>query len=179
MPLDLYTCTVSSVDIADQMPLNLLRCLSDVNCLCYIHCYFSEAEEMYLRATGAIAARFRGPQVTCMVEAPNEPLTEAPHPVILRGGKLDSDHINAGLSSETAEEDDVRTVSRSDLCSKNKDTSSFTSMEEIRSKLASYLIDQSSPKSAAPIAEYFRALKEAKLLVEDYNLQVTHSLLCR
>ncbi|KAH7858264.1 hypothetical protein Vadar_021831 [Vaccinium darrowii] len=127
-----------------------------------------EAEDMYLRATDAIAARFRDPQVTYMVEASNEPSTEAPRPVILHGGKLDSDLGNA-------EEADARTVSCSYFCSKSKDTLSFTSVEENADKIqVSVLVNRSvkSPKSAAPIAEYFPALKEAKLLVVDYKLQV-------
>ncbi|KAH7854102.1 hypothetical protein Vadar_010136 [Vaccinium darrowii] len=82
---------------------------------------------------------------------------------------------NAGLSSETAEEADARTVSCSYFCSKNKDTSSFTSVEENADKIqVSVLLRGSvkSPKFAASIAEYFPGLKEAKLLVEDCKFSV-------
>ncbi|KAL6973113.1 hypothetical protein U1Q18_027291 [Sarracenia purpurea var. burkii] len=116
----------------------------------------NEAEDMYLRATDAIAARFRDPQVMYMMETFNEPSTEVPCPVIVRGLELDfhEDLRNASLSSETSEEDDAK-----------------TDADKIQ---VSVLLNKSerSPKSAAPIAEYLPALKEAKLLVVDHKLDV-------
>ena len=88
---------------------------------------------MYLRAMDAIAARFRDPQVIYMIETFNEPSTELPHPVILRGVELDchSDLRNARLSSENAQEADAKSLACLHFCSKSEDISSFTSIEEV------------------------------------------------
>jgi len=84
-----------------------------------------------LRATEAVAAKFRDPQVTYLAEAVNEPSTEAPRPVILRGVELDfhADLSNA-ISWESARESDAKSLLPCSLfCSKSKDSSSLTSVE--------------------------------------------------
>ncbi|XP_057472814.1 probable Ufm1-specific protease [Actinidia eriantha] len=156
----------------------LLRC--EVQIKMPVYCPVDspkDAEDMYLRAIDAIAARFRDPQVIYMIETFNEPSTEVPRPVILHGVELDchADLRNARLSSENAQEADAKSLACSHFCSKSEDFSSFTSIEENADKIqVSVLINRSgnSAKSAAPITEYFPALKETKLLVIDYKLEV-------
>ncbi|KAI8017124.1 putative Ufm1-specific protease [Camellia lanceoleosa] len=128
-----------------------------------------EAEDMYLCATDVIAARLKDPHVTYMVETLHESSTEVPHPVIVRGVELD---FHTDLRNAEA---DAKSLACLYFCSKSKDIQSFTSIEENADKIqVSVLLNRSenSPKSAAPIAEYFPALKEAKLLVVDYKLEV-------
>ncbi|PSR95916.1 Ufm1-specific protease [Actinidia chinensis var. chinensis] len=156
----------------------LLRCEVPIKVpvYCPVDCP-KDAEDMYLRAMDAIAARFRDPQVIYMIETFNEPSTEVPRPVILRGVELDchADLRNARLSSENAQEAAAKSLACLHFCSKSEDISSFTSIEENADKIqVSVLINRSgnSAKSAAPIAAYFPALKETKLLVIDYKLEV-------
>ncbi|XP_059657236.1 probable Ufm1-specific protease [Cornus florida] len=136
-----------------------------------------DAENFCLQATDAIAAKLRDPQVTYIVETLNESLTEVPRPVILRGVELDfqTNLSNAWQLIKTAQESDAKSLPCSYFCSKSNDNSSFTSMEESADKIqVTILLNRSGnpSKSAAPIAKFFPALEDAKLLVVDYKLEV-------
>ncbi|KAA8540731.1 hypothetical protein F0562_024350 [Nyssa sinensis] len=136
-----------------------------------------DAENMYLRATDAVAAKFRDPQVSYMVETLNEPSTEVLPPVILRSAELDfqTDLSNARLKVETTQESDAKVLPCRYFCSKSKDILPFTSMEENADKIqVTVLLNRSenSSKAAAPMAEYFPALDETKILVVDYKLEL-------
>ncbi|KAK3014836.1 hypothetical protein RJ639_008763 [Escallonia herrerae] len=92
-----------------------------------------EAEDIFTRATEAVAAKFRDPKVTYIMETLNEPQTEAPEPLVIRGGDLDfqAELSSASLSSETDQVPDVKSTTCSYFCSTRKDTTSFTSVEEL------------------------------------------------
>ncbi|XAR67950.1 hypothetical protein NMG60_11002905 [Bertholletia excelsa] len=136
-----------------------------------------EAEEIYLRATNELAAKFKDPQVTYLVESLNEPSNERPSPVIVRGAELDlnADHRDASLSSEISQDTEAKLAACLHFCSRSEEISTYTSAEENADKIqVSLLLNraENSPKCVAPVAEYFPASKEAKLLVVDYNLEV-------
>ncbi|KAM7471478.1 hypothetical protein LguiA_009661 [Lonicera macranthoides] len=135
-----------------------------------------DMEDIYTSATEAVASKFRDQKVTYVVETLNltEPSLQA---AIVRGAELDlqADLSSVRLSEESAQEFDAKSISCSQFCSRNRDITMFTSMEENADKIqVSVLLSRSenSLKPVAPIAEYFPAMEEAKLVVVDYKLEV-------
>lgn len=153
---------------------------------CLLHCvlpiklpfYFpvnspSDAGEMYLRATDVIIAKLKDSDVTYMVETLNETSVEAPGPVILHGAKLDfhADLFDVNQFGDSSQGSGAKSFPCSYFCSKNKAVFSVEHADIIQ---VSLLLNKSrtSSKSAAPIAEYFPASEQTKLLVVDYKLEV-------
>lgn len=89
-------------------------------------------EDIYTSATEAVASKFRDRKVTYVIETLNltEPLPQA---AIVHGAELDlqADLSSVRLSEETAQEFDAKSISCSQFCSRNRDITTFTSMEEV------------------------------------------------
>ncbi|KAK6153246.1 hypothetical protein DH2020_012885 [Rehmannia glutinosa] len=136
-----------------------------------------DVEDAYARAIEDVERKLRDPQVAYIIEAQNKPSPGGPQPVILHGTDLELPSVlpkNAFLL-ETAQESLVKTLTCSCFFSETKDISSFTSVEEDGDKILVSIMfnrSRSNSKPAAPIAEYYPALAEAKLLVVSHKLEV-------
>ncbi|RVW75161.1 putative Ufm1-specific protease [Vitis vinifera] len=105
-----------------------------------------DAGEMYLRATDVIIAKLKDSDVTYMISL-------------------------MSINLVTAVKDLVQSLFRAHILFKNKAVFSVEHADIIQ---VSLLLNKSrtSSKSAAPIAEYFPASEQTKLLVVDYKLEV-------
>lgn len=77
---------------------------------------------MYLRATEAVAAKLKDPQVVYVVEALSKASTEVPRPVILRGVELDfhASLSNIKLFGKDAHDSDPKFLSCAHFCLRSK-----------------------------------------------------------
>ncbi|KAI3464177.1 hypothetical protein Pfo_020840 [Paulownia fortunei] len=136
-----------------------------------------DVEGAYAQAIEDVERKLRDPQVAYIIEAENKPSSGGPQPVILHGTELDlpAELPKNAFLIETAQESRVKSLACSYFFSKTKDITSFTSVEEDADKiLVSIMFNRSRSnfKPAAPIAEYYPALGEAKLLVVNHKLEV-------
>ncbi|KAJ4712484.1 Peptidase C78, ubiquitin fold modifier-specific peptidase 1/ 2 [Melia azedarach] len=135
----------------------------------------SDAENIYVHATEAVAAKLKDPQIVYVVETLSQASAEVPQPVVLRGKDLDfdTDLSNVKLLVE-ADQEDLNGLSCAHFCLKSKSAPPFFSAENADKIQVSVLLNssQKSPKSAAPIAEYYPALEDARLLVVEFKLEV-------
>ncbi|GAV62557.1 Peptidase_C78 domain-containing protein [Cephalotus follicularis] len=136
----------------------------------------SDAEKIYLHSIDLIVAKFRDPQVAYLVETLRPTSGEVPLPIILRGVELDlhEDLPSIKPSREAAETSDAKDFSCAYFFRESKSTHSMFSAENADTIKVSILLNRSQkcPKSAAPVAEYFPALEEARLLALDFKLEV-------
>ncbi|KAK2987706.1 hypothetical protein RJ640_030293, partial [Escallonia rubra] len=139
----------------------LLRCELPIKLPLYYSVNSPKAEDMFTRATEAVAARFRDPKVTYIMETLNERQTEAPEPLVIRGGDLDfqAELSSVSFSSETDQVPDVKSTTCSYFCSTRKDTTSFTSVEEVTHRKSNRHV-------------FLAAMEETKLLVVNFKLEV-------
>ncbi|CAN6713734.1 unnamed protein product [Malus baccata var. baccata] len=125
-----------------------------------------DSEKMFRHATEAVIAKFKDPKAAYLVEALSKTSAEVPQPVILRGVDLDfdTDLSNVKLAGESTQDSEAGLLSCSHFCLESK-------KDRIQ---VSILLNSSdkSEKSTAPVAEYFPALEEAKVLVVDFKLEV-------
>lgn len=93
----------------------------------------SDIEDIYTRATEAVASKFRDPKATYIVETLNM-IEPPPQAAIIRGAQLDfqSDLSSLRISEETTGAFDTRSLSCSHFCVRNNDSSMFTSIEEVK-----------------------------------------------
>ncbi|OAY47884.1 probable Ufm1-specific protease isoform X1 [Manihot esculenta] len=136
-----------------------------------------DAERMFLRATEAAVAQLKDSQVVFMLERLNEGSSDVPEPIIIRGRELnfrvDLSDIKP-VGEEASQDSDPKTLTCKNFCLKSKSSQTVISVENADIIQVSVLFNRSekSPKSMAPVAEYFPALEEARLLVVDFELDV-------
>ncbi|KAL4634249.1 hypothetical protein ACB092_04G186400 [Castanea dentata] len=127
-----------------------------------------DAEKIYWRATEAVAAKLKDPQVVYMVETIRKTSAEGPKPLILRGAELDfqTDVSNIKLLGKDAQGSDPKCIPCAHFCLKSKPDLQKFSAENADTIQVSVLLNNSekSLKSIAPVAEYVPALEEARLL---------------
>ncbi|KAL7601803.1 hypothetical protein Lser_V15G21368 [Lactuca serriola] len=143
---------------------------------CILHCelpiklpvYYSvkdpkDAENMLKRATEAVAAKFRDPKTTYVLETVDESMTEALQPVIIQNRDYDLE--------DTSQKSNTKSLLCSHLCSEDRKHKS-PSVENADKIQVSLFLATSGPsvKPPAPSAEYIPG--EAKLLVVEYKLKV-------
>ncbi|KAM2939079.1 hypothetical protein FF1_038785 [Malus domestica] len=135
-----------------------------------------DSEKMFRHATEAVIAKFKDPKAAYLVEALSKTSAEVPQPVILRGVDLDfdTDLSNVKLAGESAQDSEAGLLSCSHFCLESKKSARVYSVEHADRIQVSILLNSSdkSEKSTAPVAEYFPALEEAKVLVVDFKLEV-------
>ncbi|XP_059442922.1 probable Ufm1-specific protease isoform X2 [Corylus avellana] len=136
----------------------------------------SDAEKMYLRATEAVVAKFKDPQVVYMAETLSKASAEVPQPVIIRGAELDfhTSLSNIKLLGKDAQDSDSKFLPCARLCLKSKFDSPVFPVENADTIQVSVLLNSSekSLNSTAPVAEYIPALEETRLLVVNFKLEV-------
>ncbi|KAJ0106533.1 hypothetical protein Patl1_18203 [Pistacia atlantica] len=136
----------------------------------------SDAQKIYLHAIEAVIDKFKDPQIVYLVEALGQASAELPQPVILRGKDLDfgTNLSNMKLVGEGAEDLDRKDLSCAHFCLKSKSGPTIFSAESADIIQVSVLHNRSekSPISTAPIAEFYPASEDARLLVVDFKLEV-------
>ncbi|KAK4427021.1 putative Ufm1-specific protease [Sesamum alatum] len=113
-----------------------------------------DVEDAYAGAIEGVDHKLRDPQVAYIIEAQSKPSPSGPQPVIIHGTELEPP---------------------AELPRNVVNISSFTSVEEDADKiLVSVMFNRSRSnlKPAAPTAEYYPAMGEAKLLVVNHKLEV-------
>ncbi|KAF8100085.1 hypothetical protein N665_0231s0024 [Sinapis alba] len=157
---------------------------------CLLHCelpiklpsYFpasspSESKKMFSEAIDAVITQFKEPCVVYIAEALKKASGDVPKPVVLRGKDFgfgaDASNINR-LPGAEDQVSDIKMLSCSHLCPNSKTTSVVNSAENADKIQISVMLNRSekSPTSGAPVAEYFPAMEEARLIVVDLNLDV-------
>ncbi|XP_031283525.1 probable Ufm1-specific protease [Pistacia vera] len=136
----------------------------------------SDAQKIYLHAIEAVIDKFKDPQIVYLVEALGQASSELPQPVILRGKDLDfgTNLSKMKLVGEAAEDLDRKDLSCAHFCLKSKSAPTIFSAESADIIQVSVLHNRSekSPISTAPIAEFYPASEDARLLVVDFKLEV-------
>ncbi|KAH6819954.1 Peptidase C78 [Perilla frutescens var. hirtella] len=174
---------VSSVVYEDQPEKEvwekgcIVRCELSLKLPLYYATDNSKAVEgAYTQAITAVERNLRDPQVAYILEAQNN--SGGPEPVILHGLELDppaEELPENAVILETAEESLARSLACSYFFSETRDIASFNSVEQNADKiLVSVMFNRSKSdvQPAAPVAEYFPALGEAKLLVVNHKVEV-------
>ncbi|PON72365.1 Peptidase C78, ubiquitin fold modifier-specific peptidase [Parasponia andersonii] len=152
----------------------LLRCQLPIKVPVYYPLHNpSDAEKIFQRATEGVIAKLKDPKMAYIVETTAQTSAEIPHPVILRGGQLDFS-TNISHFKEGAQDSDSNLVSCAHFCLNNKSGLPVYSAKSADKIQVSILINNSekSPKSAAPVIEYFPAVEETRLLVVEFKLEV-------
>ncbi|KAL7153576.1 hypothetical protein ABFS83_04G178600 [Erythranthe nasuta] len=137
----------------------------------------TDVESAYVRAIEDVERKLRDPQVAFIIESQNKSSSGGPHPVILHGTQLifPEELPENAFIIESDEESLAKSLPCSYFFSETKDTTSVTSFEEDADKIQVSIMfnrSRSSSEPAAPIAEYYPALGEAKLLVVNHKLEV-------
>lgn len=98
---------------------------------CVLIFFVSDAEKIYWRATEAVAAKLKDPQVVYMVETIRKTSAEGPKPLILRGAELDfqTDVSNIKLLGKDAQGSDPKCIPCAHFCLKSKPDSQKFSAE--------------------------------------------------
>ncbi|KAG2329638.1 hypothetical protein Bca52824_000818 [Brassica carinata] len=157
---------------------------------CLLHCelpiklpfYFpasslSESKKMFSEAIDAVITQFKEPCVVYIAETLRKASGDVPKPVVLRGKDFcfgaDASNINRLPGSED-HVSDFKMLSCSHLCPNGKTTSVVNSAENADKIQISVMLNRSekSPTVGAPVAEYFPAMEEARLIVVDLNIDV-------
>lgn len=138
-------------------------------------------EGAYAQAITAVERKLRDPKIAYIIEAQNKLSSGGPEPVILHGLELNPpeeelpENAENAVILETDEEFLARSLTCSYFFSESRDNASSNSVEENADKiLVSIMFNRSKidVQPAAPIAEYFPALGEAKLLVVHHKLEL-------
>ncbi|KAF3436708.1 hypothetical protein FNV43_RR19455 [Rhamnella rubrinervis] len=135
----------------------------------------SDAERIFQHATEAVVAKLKDPKAAYMVETLKQTSAEIPQPVIVRGSELDfGPDLSNMLLKEGVQDSDAKLVSCAHFCLNNKTGSPVYSAENADRIQVTVLHSSSekSPKSFAPVAEFFPALEETRLLIVDFKLEV-------
>ncbi|ESQ45722.1 hypothetical protein EUTSA_v10010185mg [Eutrema salsugineum] len=156
---------------------------------CLLHCelpiklpfYFpasspSDSKEMFSDAIDSVITQFKEPNVVYIAETLKKASGDVPKPVVLRGKDFgfgaDASNINRLPAAEQGS--DVKMLLCSHLCMNSKTAAVVNSAENADKIHVSVLLNRSekSPASGAPVAEYFPAMEEARLIVVDLSLDV-------
>uniref|UniRef100_A0A1J3HZW4 Probable Ufm1-specific protease n=1 Tax=Noccaea caerulescens TaxID=107243 RepID=A0A1J3HZW4_NOCCA len=156
---------------------------------CLLHCelpiklpfYFpssspSYSKEMFSNAIDGVITQFKEPNAVYIAETLKKASGDVPKPVVLRGKDFgfgaDASNINRLPAADQVS--DVKMLSCSHLCLNSKTAAVVNSAENADKIQVSVLLNRSekSPTSGAPVAEYFPAMEEARLIVVDLNLDV-------
>ncbi|KAH7528303.1 hypothetical protein FEM48_Zijuj05G0058400 [Ziziphus jujuba var. spinosa] len=135
----------------------------------------SDVERVFQRAIEAVAAKFKDQKAAYMVESLRQDSAEIPQAVILRGLELDfSTDLSSVMLKEGAQDSDAKLVSCANFCLNGKTGSPVYSAENADRIQVTVLHNSSekSSKSSAPVAEFFPALEETRLLVVEFKLEV-------
>lgn len=157
---------------------------------CLLHCelpiklpfYFpasspSEAKKMFSEAVDGVITQFKEPCVVYIAETLKKASGDVPKPVVLRGKDFgfgaDASNINRLPGSED-KVSDIKMLSCSHLCLNSKNAAVVNSAENADKIQISVMLNRSekSLSIGAPVAEYFPAMEEARLIVVDLNLDV-------
>ncbi|CDY49718.1 BnaA03g47440D [Brassica napus] len=155
---------------------------------CLLHCelpiklpfYFpasspSESKKMFSEAVDAVITQFKEPNVVYIAETLKKASGDVPKPVVLRGKDFGFGADASNINRLPAAEDQVSDIiSCSHLCLNSKPAALVNSAENADKIQISLMLNRSekSPTSGAPVAEYFPAMEEARLIVVDLNLDV-------
>ncbi|KAJ7945771.1 Peptidase C78, ubiquitin fold modifier-specific peptidase 1/ 2 [Quillaja saponaria] len=136
----------------------------------------SDAEKAYANATEAVVVRLKDPQVVYIIETLSKASTDIPPPAIIRGEQLDLEQeiLKIKPLAEGSQDTESKSLSCAHFCVKSKSGLPMFSVENADSIQVNVLFNSTkkSSKSAAPVAEYFPAPEEARLLVVDIKLDV-------
>lgn len=130
-----------------------------------------DVENMYIDAVEDVSCKLKDPQTTYILETKSEPLASEHRPIFIRGTELDLYEV----PSESAQESGTKGLCCSYFCSKPEELTSLASVEESADRIQVSILSnrsRSSLKPVAPIAEYYPALKDAKLMVVNHKLEV-------
>ncbi|CAI9112933.1 OLC1v1013444C2 [Oldenlandia corymbosa var. corymbosa] len=167
--------SVSSV-VYEEQPEKYLRergCMLQCQLLLKLPVYFpaenpKDAENIYIRATEDVATNLMDPQTSYLIEA-NEPSADEP-PLVLRSSDLDQqENPNIAL-----QESSLKTLDCSNFCLKGRSMSS-TWMEENADRIHVSIFGNASrspTKPSAPIAEFYPAAANTKVLVVVQKMEV-------
>ncbi|CAN7021956.1 unnamed protein product [Brassica rapa subsp. trilocularis] len=155
---------------------------------CLLHCelpiklpfYFpasspSESKKMFSEAVDAVITQFKEPNVVYIAETLKKASGDVPKPVVLCGKDFGFGADASNINRLPAAEDQVSDIiSCSHLCLNSKPAALVNSAENADKIQISLMLNRSekSPTSGAPVAEYFPATEEARLIVVDLNLDV-------
>lgn len=155
---------------------------------CLLHCelpiklpfYFpasspSESKKMFSEAVDAVITQFKEPNVVYIAETLKKASGDVPKPVVLRGKDFGFGADASNINRLPAAEDQVSDIiSCSHLCLNSKPAALVNSAENADKIQISLMLNRSekSPTSGAPVAEYFPAMEEARVIVVDLNLDV-------
>lgn len=133
----------------------------------------TDVEKAYVRATEAVIAKLKDSQAVYMLETLSKTSSDQPPPAIVRGVHLDF-HTDLSKTKHLVEGDagfDASSLSCSYFSINNKTAFSMENADTIQ---VSVLFNSLGPSSAsaAPTAEYFPVLEEARLIVVDIKLDV-------
>ncbi|CAN0900887.1 Probable Ufm1-specific protease [Linum grandiflorum] len=134
----------------------------------------SGAEKRFGNAIEAATAKFKDPQAVYMLEEFSKDSSEVPGPVLLRAVDLDFKAELSVLKSKDDDSFEASDLKCSHFCSKSKTTAAMVLMENADVIRVSFLLNKSvrSTEPTVPVAEYFPALEEAKLLVAELKLDI-------
>ncbi|XP_021908845.1 probable Ufm1-specific protease [Carica papaya] len=136
----------------------------------------SDVEKMYLHATDAVVAKLKEPHVAFMFETLSKASAGVPPHLIVHGSELNSntDLSSIKLVGDTAQDSYGEALTCGHFCFKNTSPPAVFSSENADIIQVGVLLNRSKKplKSTAPVAEYFSALEEARLLVVDFTLEV-------
>ncbi|GAB2240863.1 hypothetical protein Droror1_Dr00021381 [Drosera rotundifolia] len=136
----------------------------------------ADAEQLFLQTTDGLIAKLKDPKLTCILENTQNSSDNASRPVAIRGSDLDfrTDIAKVKLFDGSGEKSDVKSLSCSYFFPDYKLGSEVAATENADAIQATLMLNRSvsSSKSAAPLAEYYPALDEVRLLVVEYKLEV-------
>nr|XP_004299176.2 PREDICTED: probable Ufm1-specific protease isoform X2 [Fragaria vesca subsp. vesca] len=136
----------------------------------------SDTVRIAQHAIEAVVAKFKDPKAAYLVETLSKTSSEVPQPVIIRGGDLDFDMnlSDVKLLGESGHDSYAKFLPCSHFCLESKKDSREYSAENADMIKVNILLNSSekSQKSTAPVAEYFPALEEVRMLVVDFKLEV-------
>lgn len=155
---------------------------------CVVHCelpvklplYYTssgpkDVEGAYARAIEDVEQNLKELEVVFIIETLNKPSTHGPEPVIIHGMDLPTELPDNAVVLESVEESLIKSLRCSHFFSESKDIVSVTSLEEDVNKIHVNIMfnkSKSDNNPAAPVAEYYPANGEAKLLVVSHKLKV-------
>jgi hypothetical protein len=155
----------------------LLRCELPIKLPLYYPVKSSkDVDHICTSAIEAVASKLRDPKSRYIIDTLNSTQPK-PQAAVIRGAELDmeADLSRIRSSEESAQTFDTKPLSCSDYCAKSRDLTTFNSMEENADKIqVNVMLSRSdnSLKPYAPIAEYFPATEEVKLVVLNFKLEV-------
>ncbi|GKU93216.1 hypothetical protein SLEP1_g6824 [Rubroshorea leprosula] len=152
----------------------LLRCQLPIKLpFCFPVNKPSDADNVFLRAIEVVIANFKDPKVAYIVESSSKTFADVAQPVLVCGAELSFgiDLPNVDLLAQDSEQKLLRCAH---FCSKSISSPASFSAENADVLQVSILFNRSEKflKFNSPVAEYFPAMEEARLLIVDFKLEV-------